>query len=337
MENKRVFSFDLIRCLAIFAIVFFHFESAVFHVVGKEICLPWFELIGKAGVSMFFILSGATLFLNNDATGKVEVFFKKRFLAIYPLFWITYCFYFFLGVLLGRLPFSVASPVTAILTFVGLDGFMSYKFSTFYLVGEWFLGTIVILYCLFPLARYLVNKNIYIVLALCLTIILILKSYYSFDMPLLRYPLFRLFEFVFGIYIGGFLLKDTNKNKLVNCGLILLITFLCFFFHPSTKYFLKVIYLGMICFILLMLFSEVVSWNIFRKTIVFLSAYSYGVFLVHHHIVDNIVIRAASYIENPFYHVFLIFIAVMLSIFLSMILTHFSRLVVNYVRSIRIT
>ena len=42
---------------------------------------------------------------------------------------------------------------------MGLDGYFSYETETYYLVGEWFLGALIIIYMLFPIILYLFRKS----------------------------------------------------------------------------------------------------------------------------------------------------------------------------------
>lgn len=46
-----------------------------------------------------------------------------------------------------------------VLTLIGMDGYLSEYGSGFYVLGEWFLGFIVLFYIIFPLLRYLLKKN----------------------------------------------------------------------------------------------------------------------------------------------------------------------------------
>jgi peptidoglycan/LPS O-acetylase OafA/YrhL len=48
--------------------------------------------------------------------------------------------------------FYNGSPKSMLLTLVGMDGYLSYRYpQNYYLIGEWFLGALVLLYLLYPL------------------------------------------------------------------------------------------------------------------------------------------------------------------------------------------
>ena len=46
-----------------------------------------------------------------------------------------------------------------IFTLFGLNGYFSYKYKTFYIIGEWFTDAIEIIYCLYPIIMQIFNKN----------------------------------------------------------------------------------------------------------------------------------------------------------------------------------
>ena len=74
--------------------------------------------------------------------------------AIYPLFWLAWAVCFSLRFLAKPGYYSGARSVTLILTVLGLDNFAvaaGWVGMDFACVGEWFLGSILFLYLLFPL------------------------------------------------------------------------------------------------------------------------------------------------------------------------------------------
>ena len=47
-----------------------------------------------------------------------------------------------------------------IYTIIGLDGYLYYRIKTYFILGEWFLGAIIIIYILYPLLLMLIYKKI---------------------------------------------------------------------------------------------------------------------------------------------------------------------------------
>ncbi|MBS6782306.1 MAG: hypothetical protein KH234_02200 [Subdoligranulum variabile] len=108
--------------------------------------LPLGIYLGDFGSTLFFIVSGASLALTVPENQSPAQFYKKRAGAVYPLFWLAWFF-------------AVAAG------WVGMD---------FACVGEWFLGSILFLYLLFPLLQRALRRNIWltwgVTLAVCIPI-----------------------------------------------------------------------------------------------------------------------------------------------------------------------
>jgi peptidoglycan/LPS O-acetylase OafA/YrhL len=285
--KKKVLYLDFIRVLAICLIVVFHFNvhAIQFGVIDSSIF--WKNslgidhgFLGNLGVSLFIILSGASLMLSTTSGFDAKSFYKKRFLAIYPLFWLTYAVAFLILLLIHRaLPVN-AGPWTFILTIVGFDGFLLYAIPNFYLLGEWFLGFIIIMYFFFPFLRYLFLKYPLFAVLLCFCITLFIGKYYHPAMAIDRFPLFRIMEFMFGM---SFVYIFNPTHKVLNillCGMSGLLFYLSFPFgipHPF-----GFVFQGLCIFILLSCIAELFDTVIFKRVIRFISVYSYGVFLIHH-------------------------------------------------------
>lgn len=295
MKTNRQLSLDVIRAVAILSIIFFHYNESIKMIVSPDLVFPsWYGFYGTIGVSFFVMLSGASLSISNTNNVNAFVFYKKRFLSLMPLFYVTYLFVILLySVILQKPPFLGKQPFSFFLTIVGLDGFLLYKINNYYLIGEWFLGFIIVMYLFFPAMYLLFKKNKYIVVLLSFIISCFSIYFYNLDMAISRFPTVRIFEFVVGMYFGKFL-----KNLTFNSNIIIVIfSFLCISFCMLllTNFFVVTfILLGILCFIfinsLVSLFNETNLLNM-RKFIYFLSKYSYGSFLFHHVFIDNLILH----------------------------------------------
>jgi peptidoglycan/LPS O-acetylase OafA/YrhL len=183
VQNYRNFSLDFVRGLSVLLIIFFHYNCATVRIISNELTLfSYYRYAGIIGVSMFFILSGAALTLSTQNNYSIVSFYKKRFMAIFPLFWATYIFIVFaISIINQSSPFVDKYPPTFILTIFGIDGLLLYKIPNYYLIGEWFLGCIIVLYILFPAIRFLFNKNKYLLLISSLAFCIILEKFYNID------------------------------------------------------------------------------------------------------------------------------------------------------------
>ena len=74
-------------------------------------------------------------------------FWKKRFINIYPMFWIAYIFAMLFNFYrIGSIDTSIGKW-RYIFSILGIDGYIAnWGVQTFFLVGEWFLGYIIIIY-----------------------------------------------------------------------------------------------------------------------------------------------------------------------------------------------
>lgn len=145
--RKRVVSYDIIRILAFVLVVISHVAAAAEHKFGHKMC-P-FLYTGNIGVSLFIILSGCSLSISSVKTGIIN-FYKKRFLSIYPSYWTAYFLVFlFLFAFMGKLSIG-NKPWHLLYTLVAQDGYLGSRYLTYYLVGEWFTGFIVLVYLVAP-------------------------------------------------------------------------------------------------------------------------------------------------------------------------------------------
>ena len=199
--KDRIHSLDIIRILATFAIIVFHWNIYAYHYnIDAE---PVFHLpfatgtIAVPAVSLFFILSGASLMLSSRKSFTLKNYFWKRFLSIYPLYWLTYGVVFFHVYVLRHVPMD--KPLwTLPLSFLAMDGLLADTFNTWYLIGEWFVGCIVLLYLIFPLLRLAVKKAPGLSLAGGLLLALILP-HVPLPLDATHFPLTRVPEMLFGM------------------------------------------------------------------------------------------------------------------------------------------
>ncbi|HCC00003.1 MAG TPA: hypothetical protein DEP42_02085 [Ruminococcaceae bacterium] len=212
MAKKRLFYLDFVRAIAVVLILITHFN------------VPWLPMptrtavvvtttvggiyIGDFGVSLFLIISGAALFYVYRAKCDVKKFFFKRFKSIYPMFWIAFIIGFVFR--LAEKTTSIQGiPKSHILYSVfGMDMLASSSgILTFATVGEWFLGLIIFLYLCFPLLRWLVLRAPKATAIVSILIYVLLVLFYHGPIPDSCFILFRLPEFLFGMYFIQYIKK----------------------------------------------------------------------------------------------------------------------------------
>ena len=164
MKKQRLFYLDLIRAVALVCILVIHFNAAVtgyFTLPSKLFgsVLPFNIYLGDFGSSLFFMVSGAALQYTSPGQGRAAqsgaLFTKKRAKAVpHVLAGVVYIF-FPIRFVTKPGHYAAAKTPSLLLTVLGLDNFAQaagWVTMDFACVGEWFLGSILFLYLLFPTA-----------------------------------------------------------------------------------------------------------------------------------------------------------------------------------------
>ncbi|SIT96199.1 Peptidoglycan/LPS O-acetylase OafA/YrhL, contains acyltransferase and SGNH-hydrolase domains [Epilithonimonas bovis DSM 19482] len=101
----RIKELDVFRGFAALAVVLYHYTT-----MYNKMCnvsSSWELPYGWLGVPVFFILSGFVIYLTVDKSKSAIDFLKKRFIRLYPTYWlcllITLCIEYFSGMFLADL------------------------------------------------------------------------------------------------------------------------------------------------------------------------------------------------------------------------------------------
>ena len=91
--------------------------------------------------------------MNDKSITSLKKFYIKRFKAIFPMFYISFSVFFIRNAINAKALFyrTDCSPWTLIFSVIGMDGYFRYAFVNYYILGEWFLGAIIIAYLVYPL------------------------------------------------------------------------------------------------------------------------------------------------------------------------------------------
>lgn len=301
MKKERLIYFDIIKFIAVICVFTVHFTRTLEYFVGFDFKILPDEIfgmyLGAFGVTLFFITSGASLMYVYEEKLNLKEYFKKRFLGIYPLFWLTYIVAFMCNFYVNK-GFDQSIPKWRILfSVLGFDGTAAFFDTNFYQVGEWFLSVIILLYLLFPILRICVQKFPAISFAASILVYIIIVQNYS---PANKLPLdclvfARIPEFMFGMIFIRYM-KKVNLKLFVPALAIMLASLFVDTSKFNSMYVITVVGISSFC-VFAYLFYKVKD-GIFKKISLFISKYSYAIFLSHHFIMV-LVIRHFIYCVMP--------------------------------------
>lgn len=86
--KSRLSELDAIRGIAILAVVLSHYTHLYDRYYGHDFNFISFKIFGLLGVELFFILSGFVIFFSIEGQKSAKTFLIKRFIRLYPTYWI---------------------------------------------------------------------------------------------------------------------------------------------------------------------------------------------------------------------------------------------------------
>lgn len=245
------------------------------------------------GVSIFYILSGLTLYYvyyNKMLPSKDDVFsfVKKRLFRILPLLWL---------VTIVKIIVSQQIPdlYNLFLNLTGLFGFI--KWDTYFSTGIWSIGNELVFYAFFPFF-ILFTKSFKSSMTILVLVIFALYMYFAFvklspHMNLAEQwsnyvnPLNQVFLFLGGFLIGLFLHNVNVKNSINTLTFILGLGL--FIFYPVEGDAINLVtginrlIFTFSCFLICISFYKLTIKlpDVFHKPLSMLGEASYSVYLIH--------------------------------------------------------
>lgn len=295
MKKERLFYLDFIRAIATVAIVLTHYNAIFYYNVAPPapekavITMTVANIyIGGFGVSLFLIVSGASLMYVYEEKLDVKKFYKKRFLNIFPMFWLAYAFAFLYNFYTtGGIPQGIPKR-NIIFSVLGLDTWLvNFSVPTFGLVAEWFLGLIIIVYIVFPVLRWMVNEHPVIMGVIAALMYGI--SIWKLNSSVVLFA--RLPELLFGMYFVKYMKKVNWKTAVPAAAILVLNTLIA----PSYNNLLQVTYVGICSFLVLVWLSYIVKWTWIKNICKKICKYSYACFIIHHFVIYKVVARFNLY------------------------------------------
>lgn len=288
---KREKGLDFVRAIGIIGVVAFHFYAHS----NSDHKLFLTHANGAWGGTMnylFFILSGVVLHMKYGAMETIDLksFYYKRWKATMPAYLFSFTSTFLLQIIKSRKFFHTSVPVYRLLfTLVGMDGYFNMFFPTFFLIGEWFLSAILILYIVYPLLNYLMKKSMYITL-LGLTALHILIFYVDFfGVP----TTVNLIPCLLCLYIGMLFARNPKFLKSPVVALIATVCCAAYITVPIGKVYLtEEILVGAALLISLnYIGSYLCKIPCIDRFITMVSHYGFYVFLIQHRLIIKVLER----------------------------------------------
>lgn len=291
MKKEREKGYDLIRAISMLGIVIYHytFNYTEYSIAGNHPQLS--KLLnndwGSVFVVMFLMLSGATIYLNHSNYENPVKFYYKRWLSIFPAFYLGYIPAFIANSMKMGTIYWGGERKLILLTVFGIDGYLLNPGvnSNYYRIGEWFLGAILFLYLIYPVIRLLfANKVSRIVFTVIMTVLFPLSIYGEwFDIAPGKNLITVTFQFMIGMYICIYLNHIKSKVGVILSVILMAVTL----FVPMNL--VSVIPATIMAFaafcILLNLSGFFMKNTIVEKIIMYFSKNSFGIFLLHHLII----------------------------------------------------
>lgn len=211
LKSERIYSLDYLRGVAALAIMLYHYS---FWMNNNANFYPLLNFIGLYGVSIFYLLSGLTLFnvYARDSEDRIHLltYSIKRIFRIFPLLWLATI----LTLFILKKPFD---SIEFLLNISGLFGLIAWD--KYIAVGAWSIGNELFFYLLFPMMIYLIRKNIYYFytayfiqfIAYVFIAFIVLQQPVPLSEQWLNYinPLNQVFLFSTGIFIGKYIKRES--------------------------------------------------------------------------------------------------------------------------------
>lgn len=287
---NRLYNLDYLRGLAAFGIMIYHYLSWT---LGKFSSDTFMGRLGIYGVSIFYVLSGLTLYYvyydkMKPSKDDILSFFKKRIFRIFPLLWLVTI----VSIILSR---TMPDFTDLFLNLSGLFGFI--KWDKYFSAGVWSIGNELVFYIFLPFFILFIKKFKPLMILLAIAI-LGLYLYFAFvklnpNLTLSEQwkdyvnPLNQVFLFLSGFLIGFFLHNIKIKNSIIIS--FLLFGIVLFTFYPTTGDTINIVtginrlVFTSCCFIICICFYKLTFKfpDFIHKPLTLLGEASYSVYLLH--------------------------------------------------------
>ena len=300
-DVARIVALDVLRVVAFLFVVFAHVQVQV----HQQTLPDWMNVHnfywGGLGVMIFFFISGVSLSVRSFDRLKTQgclSFYVSRLRAVLPSYWVAY----FISCLLFFACFGVQRMggdfMTILQTVFAVDGYLANRIMTYNLVGDWYVGCILLLYLIAPFVYWMCKRRP--VVALVASFLVALMGLWAsqylteqtiwwnkdaiFNMPV------HLFEFTAGIVF--FMYVRQSRRMFLGAALFSMGYCILYCFIPHGPHFsnsaLGIPAAVCLCLALCFLLTFVRYSNGVEDVIGWLARNSFLAFLYHHFLIYKV-------------------------------------------------
>ena len=325
MNNKvRFLELDAIRGLAAIAVVFYHYTFR-YPILYSHDFNEYFKFAyGNLGVELFFILNGFVIFMSIQKAKSSFEFLAKRFIRLYPTYWIAMIFTFLIVYI-----FSLPGKEISISEFFINLTMLQYGLQIPSVDGVyWSLFHELMFYFLMGASFSFIRSKYFLLFSL-LWLLMSLGNYYyhvkgiSLLLNLSYTPLF-----LGGVYFYKLTVEEKNRINIIFPVICYIVYFIIIDADNDRIFTERLIVLGFFILFYMNAFSALKFIAI--KPLIFLGNISYALYLVHQNMGYLVLNKLYA---NFGTHQILIFIPIALSIGVAYIITeHLEKPIGKYLR-----
>ena len=219
--KEKIPAFNFIRAICAVGIVINHYSIEAENAALQRFMYTFPNGAGSVGytlVTVFLIISGALLYYNHETVSSARIFYASRCRAIFPSYYIAYLLASAGTLIFKRTFYADKSIATFPLTLIGMDGYFAGSIRTYRLVGEWFVGAIIIAYLFYPLILKALKKYELFTVASGIVVFFVLLDWRMLAQHPFRNVVSILTSFAFGILITRYKLYKSSEMTLWGGG-----------------------------------------------------------------------------------------------------------------------
>lgn len=286
--KQRDFRLDFIRAISMLIIVLYHY-SCVYELENTIGPLrPFWHFAsgswGGAFVVTFFMLSGHAMYIQYNLNIDVREFYRKRFLRIFPLFYVCWAIMYIVRTLQYKTFTWGGNPLLIIESLLGMDGYLKNGQLNYYSVGDWFLGAIILIYVIFPIILYCYKKLKWQITCLIFAFFMVIEVTGLVNFVSRSNMLICCSSFWIGMLVGEYssLIKKHKYPLIISMLVIIVLCVVDLSSCLSEVLILEIFGIASYIFLYSIPVESIKEKNPVRTIIKFMSKYSYAVMLTHH-------------------------------------------------------